>query len=150
VSLSRLIALLAVALSASILLAPPTLADSAANVKYAVASARRETSCGQLRYNPIVEQAASVITRLNDDYVNHTAQEEPVENALPGLKDLGYNGNKAKLLQGTAKKDADAIKSMILEGYEAIPDCSYTDFGVNLRRNETTGYTFATTVLAGA
>jgi hypothetical protein len=143
------VVLIATAFCAGIVLAPATFADSTANVRNAVASLRGETSCAPLRYDPVVEQAAGVINRLNDEYVSHAARQEPVDDPLPGLKDLGYSGRKAKILQGAAKNDGDAIKAMLLEGYDAIPDCSYADFGVNLRRNDSTGFTFATMVLAG-
>ncbi len=129
--------------------APSALAEPAPDLQGAVASLRSDASCKPLHYDPVVEQAAEIINRLTDDYVNHTARQEPVADPVPGLKDLGYHGNKGTTLQGAAKDDADAIKGMLLEGYAAIPDCSYTDFGISLRRNETTGYTFTSLVLAG-
>lgn len=137
-------------LSTGLSLAPSALADPTANLRNAVASARGGTSCGPLRYNPVVEQAAEVINRSTDDYLNHTATRIPILDPLEGLKDLGYGGTKAYLLQGADRSDALAIKGALLEGYAAIPDCSYTDFGVSARRNETTGYNLVSSVLAGA
>jgi hypothetical protein len=136
-------------LSTGLALAPSAFAEPAANFRDAVMSFRGGTSCEPLRYNAAVEQAAEIINRSNDDYVNRVATHAPITDPLPGLKDLGYGGNKAKLLQGAAKNDAGAIKGALLEGYAAIPDCSYTDFGVSMRRNETTGYNLASLVLAG-
>jgi hypothetical protein len=137
-------------LSTGLSLAPSALADPLANFRNAVASARGGTSCGPLRYNPVVQQAAEVINRSTDDYLNHAATRVPILDPLEGLKDLGYGGTKAYLLQGADRSDALAIKGALLEGYAAIPDCSYTDFGVSMRRNETTGYNLASSVLAEA
>jgi hypothetical protein len=133
----------------SVVLAPSTLADPAPNIRDAVASLRGGASCGPLRHDPVVEQAAEVINRLEDDYVSHTAKQQPISNPLPGLKDLGYGGNTAKLLLGTARADADAVTAMLLQGYDAFGDCSYRDFGVSRLRNEDTGLTFTAVVLAG-
>jgi hypothetical protein len=139
-----------IVLSAGLSLAPSALADPAANLRDAVTSARSGTSCGPLRYNPVVQQVAEVINRSTDDYLNHAATRVPILDPLEGLKDLGYRGTKAYLLQGADRSDALAIKGALLEGYAAIPDCSYTDFGVSMRRNETTGYNLASSVLAQA
>lgn len=140
---------LVVTMCATVWLAPATPADAATQVQDAVASLRHATSCPPLRYNSVVKQAAEVINRLDDDYASHLARQEPVADPLPGLKDLGYSGKKAVLLRGSATNDADAITVMLLEGYAAIPDCSYQDFGSSVRRNETLGYTFTSLILAG-
>jgi hypothetical protein len=138
------------ALTSGVWLAPSALADSAANFRKAVVSARSGTSCGPLRDNSVVEQVAETINRLSDNYINHNATQVPIEDPQAGLKDLGYDGNKGKLFQGAATtSDADAIKGALIEAYAAIPDCSYTDFGVSLRRNETSGYNLTVLVLAG-
>jgi len=135
--------------SAGIVLAPAAVADQVATLRDAVASLRSGTSCGPLQYNPAVEQAADIINRSTDAYLNHTATHVPISDPLPGLKDLGYHGNKAALLQGAHKNPADAIKGALLEGHAAIADCSYTDFGVSMFRNETSGYNLTAAVLAG-
>lgn len=141
-------------------LAPSVLADPVADLRDAITSARSETSCGPLRYNPVVEQGAEVYNRLTDDYLNHTATRVPEGNLspgehvdpLPGLKDLGYSGTKAALLQGAHKREALAIKGALLEGYawNAISDCSYSDFGTSMRLNQRTGYSLASVILAAA
>jgi hypothetical protein len=136
-------------LYASVSLAPSALADSVANFRNSVVAAHSGTSCAQLRYNSVVEQVAEIINRSTDDYMNHTATQVPIKDPLPGLEDLGYGGKKGTLLLGAAKNEADAIKGALLEGYAAIPECSYTDFGVSVRRNEPTGYILASLVLAG-
>ncbi len=140
---------IATVFSAGIVLAPLALADSVATVQDAVATLRSGTQCGPLHYSPVVEQAAEVINRSTDDYLNLTATHVPIADPLPGLKDLGYSGNKAVLLQGAQKNEANAIMGALLQGYADIPDCSYTDFGANIRQNETTGYNLISLVLAG-
>jgi hypothetical protein len=102
-----------------------------------------------LRYDPVVEQAAATITRTNANYVNHTGTTEPVADAVPGLKDLGYGGNKATMLQGAAPDGGDSVKAMLLEGFDAFRDCSFTDFGVDVRTDDATAITFSAIVLAG-
>jgi hypothetical protein len=132
------------------LLAPQAFADSAADLIDAVAAARSGTSCKPLSDNPVVGQVAAIINKSTDDYLEHVATQVPLADPLPGLKDLGYPGDKAVVLQGARPIEADAIKGTLLEGFAAIPDCSYTDFGVDVRRNESTGYSLVSVVLAGA
>lgn len=141
-----------------LVLAAPAAADSAADLRDAIASARSETSCGPLNYHPTVEQAAGVFNQMTDDYLNHTATRVQnrdttpgsIPDPLPGLKNLGYGGTKAYLLQGAQKSEVRAIKGALLEGYASnkISDCSFTDFGVDMRRNQRTGYDLAAVVLA--
>jgi hypothetical protein len=137
-------------LSAGVSLAPSALADLVANLKDAVAQARGGTSCGPLRSDSVVEQVAEKINRSTNDWLDHTATQVPIEDPLPGLKILGYGGSKAKLLQGAARTDADAIKGMLLEGLDAIPDCSYKDFGASMLRNEASDHYLTAVVLADA
>lgn len=138
--------------STSILFPPFAVADSAANLTDAFTSARSQTSCRPLQYNPVVEQAAKVINRSVSDYLSHTAKRVPISDPLEGLKDLGYGGSKAYLLQGAGRSDDIAIKGALLEGYAyyAISDCSCTDLGVSIQRNETTAYSIAAVVIARA
>lgn len=141
--------IVAIVLATGTTLSPAAVADSVADLRDAVSLARSETSCKAMQYNPIVEHVASVINRSTNDYLDHTATRVPVSDPLEGLKDLGYRGTKAYLLQGADKNDGNAIKGALLEGYATIPNCSYRDFGVSIRRNDTTGYTLAAVVLAG-
>ncbi|MGV0734270.1 hypothetical protein [Mycolicibacter sinensis] len=139
-------------------LASPAQADPVADVKEAVVSARSETSCGSMRYDSVVEQAAEVFNRMTDDYLDHTAtrvqnkdtRPGSIPDPVPGLKDLGYPATKAYLIQGAHHDDASAIKAAMLQGYAAgkFDDCSYTDFGVSMRYNERTGYNLAAVILA--
>lgn len=137
-------------------LAPPSaLADSAADFRDAVASARSATSCGPFKSDPIVEQVAKVMNRSTDDYVIHNATDVPIDDPMPGLKALGYGGNKAAALRGAAKTEAEAIHGAIVEGYAAIhgppalTDCTYKDFGASVQYNEMKGYYLTSLVLAG-
>jgi hypothetical protein len=52
-------------------------------------------------------------------------------------------------LSGAAKTDGDAIKATILQGFAKLPDCSYTDFGVNALHNAKKDMILTTVVLAG-
>jgi hypothetical protein len=85
------------------------------------------------------------------DWLDHNATHVPIKDPMPGLKELGYHGSKSLLLAGSSQKgEADAIKGLLLEGYEAILDCSYIDAGFSLLRNQRTGNVLAATVLAGS
>lgn len=141
---------IAMLITASVLHAPAASADPAANLRSAVTQMRAGTSCGPLRSNPIVEDVAYRINKSTQDYLNHAATQVPVTDALPGLKILGYPGNKAALLQGASKEEAKAIKGLLLQGYDKVPDCSYTEFGTNAMYNEASGYLLTVVVLAGA
>jgi hypothetical protein len=129
--------------------APVARADSASDLRDAVASAHSGISCGPLQYNDVVAHVAEVVNRSTDDYLNHTATRVPISDPLEGLKGLGYGGTKAYLLQGAHQSEANAIKGALLEGYAALTDCAYSDFGVSILRNESTGYALAAVVLAG-
>ena len=100
--------------------------------------------------NPIVDQATEIVNRSTSVYIDQSATRVPIDDPLPGLKLLGYGGSKAKLLRGADASSAIAIKGLLLEGYAAIPDCSYTDFGARIQRDDATGYYLASVVLAGA
>lgn len=143
------IVMIATALYVGASVAPHARADPTSNLKEAVGQLRNGTSCGSIRYDAIAEQVAQVITRTNDEYISHVAKDIPPQDPLPGLKDLGYKGKKAKLLLGAAKNEADAIKGALIEGYASLPDCSYTDYGADVRTNASTGLTLTAIVLAG-
>jgi hypothetical protein len=136
-------------LSGGISLASSAHANPSENFKNAVASARAGTSCGPLRYNPVVEQVAEISNRSTDNYLDHNAANIPVTDPLPGLTDLGYGGSKGVLLSGAARSEADAIRGALIEGFDKLPDCSYRDFGVSMLQNQGNGYYLASLVLAG-
>jgi hypothetical protein len=130
--------------------APDARADATENLRSAVEQARAGTSCGALRPDPVVDQVAAKINQSTQDYMEHRATQTPLYDPLTGLKILGYGGSKASLLQGASKSDADSIKALILQGYNKIPDCAYSDIGANMQQNERTGYWLTVVVLAGA
>jgi len=145
----RRTAVVATVVSASVWLAPAARADPAGDLRDAVTSARGATSCGPLKYNPLVERAAEIFNQETDAWLLHTAKRMPNTDPLPALHDSGYGGSRGVLLAGAGKNEPDAIKGALLEGYAAIPDCSYTEFGVSVRRNDVAGYDLTAVVLAG-
>jgi hypothetical protein len=136
-------------LVAGVSMAPSAVADSAESLRAAV-MAIRPASCAPLRSEPVVEHAAETINRSTDAWLGFTARAVPLSDALPLLKDLGYGGNKAAIFQGAGLTDAVAIKSVLLEGHAAIPDCAYADYGVSVLQNQRTENVLVTLVLAGA
>lgn len=138
---------------ASVLLLASTVAahaDDTENLRSAVNQVRAGTSCGAYRADPIAEQVADKVNNSTQKYLDHTATEVPITDPMPGLKILGYPGTRATLLQGASRDEAESIKALILQGYEKLPDCSYTDIGVSTQVNSTTGYVLTAVVLAGA
>lgn len=135
-------------LGASVSLAPPATASSVDSLRAAVMSVR--PSCEPLRSDPLVEQAAEIVNRSTDAWLDHTGRAAPVPNPLPILTDLGYGGGRAVQVEGAGDTDADAIAGLLLIGYDILPDCSYTDYGVSVIQNQTTGHYLTTVVLAGA
>lgn len=134
-------------LAATMLLPPPAVADSADSLRAAVGSVR-SASCAPLRPDPLVESTAEDVNRSTAAWLDHAGRVAPVDDPLPLLKDRGFGGKKARLLQGAGRTSADAIKGLLLEGYLDIPDCSYTEYGVSVIRNRTTNYVLAAMVLA--
>ncbi|MGV0870636.1 hypothetical protein [Mycolicibacterium sp. XJ879] len=107
-------------------------------------------SCAPLRSDPLVEQAAEIVNRSTDKWLDHTGRAVPVPEPLPILKDLGYGGGRAVQIEGAGDTDAQAIAGLLIIGSDILPDCSYTDYGVSLIQNERTGHYLTTVVLAGA
>lgn len=148
--------------SAGVTLAAPASADLTAHLRSAVVSARGG-AC-PLRSHPLVEQVSRVANESTRNYKNrNTKGVQPVDDPGPGLKAIGYSGNKSKLLRGWADNEADAIKILLLQGavdvardsnldvYEIPPyimDCAFTDYGADVIYDETSGY-YASVVLAG-
>jgi hypothetical protein len=102
-----------------------------------------------MREDSAVTETAKQVNEGIDKYTNHDARFVPETDPMPLLKDLGYGGSKATMLFGAGKTDALAIKGLLVQGYRALPDCSYTDFGVNALYNESKGMVFVSVVLAG-
>ncbi len=129
--------------------APSAHADTAAAVRAAVIASRGGGACPALRSDTLIDQIAEIINRSTDGYLNQSATRVPIVDAQEGLKELGYNGTKAYLLQGADANEALAIKAALLEGYDALADCAYADFGASVKRNDATGFTLVVIVLAG-
>lgn len=127
--------------------AAPSAADPLANLTDAISSARGP-GCPSLHYQPAIEQAALWINQSFDGYYTHTRPNPPISDPFPALKEAGYAASKALLLLGHAGTETDAIRGPVLEGYEAIPDCSYTDFGVSVLQNDELRYSITAVVLA--
>ncbi|WP_246224295.1 hypothetical protein [Mycolicibacterium anyangense] len=121
----------------------PTLAD-------AVAQMRGGTSCPALQYDPLAEHTASIVNRSTDTYLSHQAENVPVEDAFPIYRDLGGKGAKVKVLLGAADNDGDATKGLLLQGFSAIPDCSFTTFGADRLWNADAGKVLLAVVLVGS
>nr|WP_323055573.1 hypothetical protein [Mycobacterium pinniadriaticum] len=131
--------------------AAPAAAEPAPEIQNAVVAARGAASCGALRYNPTVEHAADIVNRSTYAYLDHTAENVPADEPHPTaiVADLGVNASQVYSLQGAARNENDAIKGLLLEGRDAIPDCSYTDFGASLLHEEQSGYILAVVILVG-
>lgn len=140
-----------IAVLAGVLAAPAAVAAAAPEVDQAVAVARSASSCGPLRHNDTVAQAADIVNRSTQAYLSHHSFDIPADDTHPTaiLKDLGIQTDKAISLQGAGHTAADAVKGALLEGYKTIPDCTYTDIGTSLLVEEQTGYVLVVAILVG-
>lgn len=129
--------------------APAASADPHPVLAEAVNSAR--AACGGLRYDPLIEQAADIVNRSTLTYVNHTAENVPADDPQPTaiLADLGIPGSKVMALQGAGTIESNAIHGVLIEGYQALTDCGYTDFGASMLYEPVSGYNLAVVVLVG-
>jgi hypothetical protein len=133
----------------SLSFAPLSTADPTADLRSEVDSAR-SGACAQFQSDPVLEDVARRSNGETDGYIVHIAKYQPFEDPMPVLHDLGYTTGKAKLLVGYGDTEAKAIKGALLEGFEAIPDCTYTKYGVHILKNDDQGYVLASVLLAGA
>lgn len=139
--------------------APLSAADGTASLQHAVATARG--GCPALQPNQELKDLAQRANLSTDSYVLFHARSQPIGSPkgdiLPTLHQMGFNAGKAKMLTGYGDPDiagtgygdveAEAIYGAILEGYSALPDCSYTRYGVDLLPNKAKGYALATVIL---
>ena len=131
-------------------LAPASAADATADLRSQVDAARG--GCPPLQSDPVLDDVAQRANGETQSYIDHTARFEPFEDPMPVLHDLGYKAGKAKLIPGYADIEAKAIHGVIVHGWQAIPDCSYTKYGVNILENPQGmhgAYVLAALVLAG-
>lgn len=136
----------------AIAIAAPSRADATTQLQSEIDSARSDSGCPPLHVDPILTSVSQRIARETDDYVKHKANFLPTTNeidlvphGLGGLlrvmREMGSNTNKAKLLAGYGDEKtggpgdnlAKAIKGAVLQGlgFEALPDCGYTRYGVS-------------------
>lgn len=130
--------------------APTAVADPYPALVQAV-NAARSGSCGELKPDPAVDKLADVVNQSTFTYVNHTAENVPADDPHPTAiaKDLGIAGSKVMSLQGAGVAESDAIHGVLIEGFSAIPDCSYTEIGTSVLREPDSGYTLLVVVLVG-
>jgi hypothetical protein len=104
-----------------------------------------------LRYDPRVGRAADIVNRSTSTYVNHAADNVPADetHSTAIVKDLGVEGGKVISLQGASHEYDDSVRSVLVEGRNAIPDCSYTDFGTSVIDDGQSGYVFSVVILVG-
>ena len=140
----------AVMFIAACMVGPPAAADPAPSLADAV-NAVRGSACGALRYDPQVEQGAEIVNRSTYDYLNHTAENVPLDDPHPIslINDLGVDATKVIALKGASQSEVDSIKGLLIQGYKDIPDCTYTDYGVSMLREPETGYTITVALLVG-
>lgn len=149
----RVVVVATMAAVTATLLAPSSSADPTADLRSAVAVKRG--GCPALQSDPVLERLAQRANHETQSYANHTARFQPMEDPMPTLRQLSYPAGKAKLLSGFASShqfpDAPqkAIYGATLFGWDTIPDCSYTRYGVDVVTDTKTGNTTATVVLAG-
>lgn len=144
----------------AIALAPTSAADTTANLKSAVDSTRAASGCPPLESDPVLNDVALRNTSETDTYLLHVSRDEPFESEerIPKrttllatiLRDVGYNASKSKLLVGYGHVEADAISGALLQGWDSIPDCAYTKYGVSAIDNADPQQTVTAVVLAAA
>jgi hypothetical protein len=130
-------------------LAVPAGADPAPDLARAVSAAHG--NCGPLAYDPRVERAADIVNRSTYDFLQHTAQNVPADDPHPTaiVKDLGIEGTKSYALQGAGQDEADAVRGLLLQGFNAIPDCGYTSVGTSRLYEPGSGYYLVVVVMVG-
>jgi hypothetical protein len=138
---AALIALLAISL------APASVADSTADLQSQVDRSRGR--CPPMRSDPVLTGVAQRANGETRSYIEHTARFIPFVDPMPVLHELGYNAGKAKLVAGYGDSDAKAIHGLMLQAWDAVPDCTYTRYGVNVVDNADGGYALAALILAG-
>ena len=137
----------------AVLLASPSAADPTADLTSAVDAARRE--CPALRSDPVLEALAQRQNEEANSYLQHTARFIPFQDPLPLMREMGSNAGQAKLLLGYGDTgiapgtlSEKAIRGALLQGWAAIPDCTYTRYGANVLENGSNGYSLAAVVMA--
>jgi hypothetical protein len=151
---SRLFKIAVVVLAMTICIAvapmPSSSADAPVDLQAQVDAARG--GCPPLQEDPVLTGVAQRANGETQSNIEHTARSLPFEDPMPVVHDLGYPAGKAKLFAGYGDVEAKAIRGAVLFGWEAIPDCSYTKYGVDVLDGSVAGsggYWLAAIVLAG-
>lgn len=147
----KIAAVAAVMICVAVAAPPKSAADATGNLQAQVDAARR--GCPALQLDPVLTGVAQRANGETQSNIEHTARSLPFEDPTPVVRDLGYPAGKAKLLTGYGGDEAKAIHGAVLFGWEAIPDCSYTKYGVNVIDGSvggSGGYWLAAIVLAGS
>lgn len=131
-------------------LAPVSAADATSTLKSRVDAGRG--GCTPLQSDRVLNDVARRANTETRAYIEHTARFEPFEDPMPILRDLGYSAGKARLVPGYGDSEDKAIHGVVIHGWEAIPDCTYTRFGVDVLDNPEGSrgrYVLAALILAG-
>lgn len=145
------LAVITVCAGAGSIVASPAVAEPHSELKEAIDSARAGSPCGAMNYNSKVEHAADIVNRSTYDYLNFSAEDIPADGPNPNAitKDLGIEGSKVLSLHGAGRTETDAIKGVLIEGYQSLSDCGYTDFGVSMLHEPESGFNLAVVVMVG-
>jgi hypothetical protein len=134
-------------LASAMIVAAPATADPDTALNAAVTTVRGASQCPALVLDPLVQRAAEMATQGSSDYIAHRTAAVPFTDPMPALTTIGYTGSKAILLAGYGLNDADAIHALVLQGRNAIPDCSFTQYGESGLRDDG-GFNLTSVVLA--
>lgn len=138
----------ALAIVVSVALAPAAAADDVGDLKAQVDAGRG--GCPPLQPDPTLDGVAQRANDQTQSYIEHTARFIPFEDPMPVLHDLGYPAAKAKLIPGYGDAAVKAIHGVTVAGWQAIPDCSYTKYGLNMLTGADGAYVLAALVLVGS
>jgi hypothetical protein len=128
-------------------LAPTAAADVTSDLRASVDGARG--GCPALQSDPVLTDAAIRATSETQAYIEHTARFIPFEDPMPVLREMGYNAGKAKLVVGYGDSQDKAIRGINVLGWDTIPDCTYTKYGLSALNGARGDYVLTAVVLAG-
>lgn len=127
--------------------AAPASAEPLPSLTSAIDSVRGSSDCPPLVSDPLVVRSAEMATKETSDYLNHRSAQVPFTDPLPALKTVGYPGTRAYLLSGHGATEIDSIHGLILQALKQVPDCGFTQYGVNASHED--GFVLTSVVLAG-
>jgi hypothetical protein len=136
-----------VATIATVATAGPASAEPLPALTSAIDDVRAASTCPPLVSDPLVVRSAELAAQETSDYLSHRSAVVPFSDPLPALKTIGYAGNKGELLSGYGENETDSIHGLVLEALSKVPDCSFTQYGVNASFED--GFVLTSVVLAG-